>query len=325
MKELISALSKALNVAESELSSALLDGEKIKDGAGKFLDEKFAAHVAKINEEAETKRRTDVENTRGKYTKETAEKFEKAIADAVPGIDKNLKGDDLLKAIPEAIGKIKNITTEPEKIKASDTYMQGIREAEERVKKTYEDQLNAKQQEFETLKSTVEGEKVRAAVLAKAREFEDSLKLRNDIPAETIQALKAASQQMLLSGNKFKILENGEILAIDDKGEARKDAHGHTLKIESLITDAYKTLDGLKVAANPKGDGGAGEGGGAGAGGGSVTIQSLGLTAPKTVADFDQFLTTASGLKDQGKLTPAAYDSVLEEAKKSVQESIEAK
>jgi hypothetical protein len=323
-KELIGALSKALNVAESEVSSTLFDGDKIKDGAGKFIEDKFSAHVAKLNEDAEAKRKRDLEQAEGKFTKQTAEKFEKAISDAIPGIDKTLKGNDLLNAIPEAVKKITNIQTEPDKIKASETFIQGVREAEERVKKDYEGRITEKETALNDLKSNIEKEKVSNAVKAAARKFEDSLTLRTDIPAETIQALKATAQAALLSNNQFKVLENGEIVLIDEKGELRKDAHGHSLKLDSVITDAYKPLDGLKTAAKAKGDGGGGGGAGGGAGD-TVTIESLGLSAPKNMEEYNVFLSSANKLKGEGKLGQSQFNAILGEADKAMLEAVEAK
>lgn len=321
MKEIIGALSKALNVAESELSSALLDGEKVKDGAGAFITTKFSDHITKLNDEAETKRKRDVEQTQGRITKEIAEKFEKAIVDAVPGIDKGLKGEDLLKAVPEAIKKITNIQTEPDKIKASETYMQGIRETEERIKKEYEDKIKAKEDELVGIKSTVEKEKVSFAVLEAARKFENDLKLRTDIPAETIQLLKQTAQAELLNKNKFKVLENGEILAIGDDGQARKDPHGHTLKLENLIAEAYKPLEGLKAAADSKGDGGQG---GSGKPPVTATLQGLGLTSPTTVDGYNLVLDQVAKLKNEGKIDGAGMEAVLKEAEKAVMTAMDA-
>lgn len=325
MKEIIGALSKALNVAESELTSALMDGEgKVKDGAAKFITDKFADHIKGINDAAEEKRKTDLENIKGKTVKETAEKFEKAIRDNLPGIDQALKGDDLLKVIPESISKIRTAQTEPDKIKTSETYITGLRETEEKLKQEYEGKIKTKDEEFLTLKSKVENDKVKTAILEKAREYHATLNLRDDIPATAIQHLIKTAEDGLVNGNKFKVLENGDIILVDDKGEMLKDQHGHSVKLTAKIEEAFKPVLDLTVAGKPRKPNGKGDGDEGGTGGGaSEKLTALGLSLPKNAADYENLMPKLVRAQTEGKLTSDEIAKISNEARESVQKAIE--
>ena len=317
MKGLIRALSKALNVAESELSSTLLDGEKEKDGAEQYLNDKLAARVKELNDAAEEKRKTDVQNTEGRVRKETAEKFEKQLITAIPGLDSALKGDDLLKTIPDAIAKIRTAEDEPTKIRTSKVYQDDLKAQAEKLKGEYEGEIAKKETALTELQKANQQKEVKATVTKLINDEIGKLKMRTDVDKEVINALISAAQQTVLS-NHFKISEKGELDVLDDKGQLATDAHGHFVKAIDVITKAIEPVKKLSVAGEPRKDG---PNPGNDPKDGTASLESLGLTLPKNIDEFSGLIASVNKLVAEKKLTSEGSQKLIQETQKAMLEA----
>lgn len=317
MKEIISALSKALNVAESDLSSGLLDGEKIKDGAEKFLSDKLADHYKKVTTEAKAESKEENENQVKKVRKETAEKFEKVIKTAVTGIDQTLIGDQLLEALPKQITKIATAGAEdPAKILSSEAHIKALKDAEEKIKADYDKRISDKEAELAAIKSASEKKELNERLLAEAAKVTSKLVIRDDVPAEAVATIRKAAEQQLLTGRNYKVLETGDIIIVKEDGSPDKDKHGNLIKLEDVITEAMKPLMAIAKAGEHRGDGGNGGSGGSG----SVTFESLGLTKPKTLQDHQLIINKTVELVNSGKMSKEQQTALVAASKKSVVE-----
>lgn len=263
MKEIISTLSKVLNVAETELTSALMDGEKVKDGAAKFIEDKFASKISAITEEQKQKYDEAKKNIEGKTKKETAELFEKHLREKY-GLPSDKIGEDLLKELDAKVETFKTAKTDPEKVRASETYLQDITELKKQIEAAKEEAAKPFKTELETLKESIQKEKVQSSVLKKVEAEIAKLAIRDDLPKETLEAIINTAKQSVLAGGTYKILENGELIVIDEAGQIKKDSLGNAVSVDSIISTHIKVIP--TKAATDKGSAGGGEGG-KGAGG----------------------------------------------------------
>lgn len=262
MKEILSTLSKVLNVAESELSSALMDGDKVKDGAGKFIEDKFAAKVTAITEEQKQKYEEAKKNIESKTKKETAELFEKNLREKY-GLSSDKIGEDLLKELEAKVETFKTAKTDPEKVRASETYLQDMNELKKQIDAAKEEAAKPFKTELETLKESIQKEKVQGAVLKKVDDEIAKLALRDDLPKETMDAIVSTVKQAVINGGSYKILENGDLIVVDENGHIKKDMHGNPVVVNDIISNHIKVIP--VKASNDKGSAGAGEGGKGGA------------------------------------------------------------
>lgn len=294
MKEIISTLSKVLNVAETELTSALMDGDKVKDGAAKFIEDKFASKISAITEEQKQKYEEAKKNIEGKTKKETAELFEKHLREkyALPG-DKI--GEDLLKELDAKVETFKTAKTDPEKVRASETYLQDITELKKQIDAAKEEAAKPFKTELENLKDSILKEKVQGSVLKKVEAEIAKLAIRDDLPKETMDAIINTAKQSVLAGGTYKILENGEIIVIDESGQIKKDALGNAVSVDSIIGTHIKVIP-TKAAS---GKGSAGGGGNGDPGGKAVWSGPL----PKDQNEMTNMLSEISSEVRSGKKT----------------------
>ena len=308
MKELIGVLAKTLNIGESELSSALLDGDKLKAEAPKFLEDKYAAKFASIKDEEKAKYDEAKKNIEGKVTKETAQKFENALR-AKYGLSSEKQGDELLTELYAKVDSFKNATSEPDKVRASDTYLNDINELKKQIEAQKEEAAKPFKTELETLKSKIATDQINSAVLAKADAFISSLQIRDDLPKETREAIIASAKQNILNGAKYKMLENGEIVVVNDDGTLKKDHLNADVKIDDIIKTAAVIIP-VKAAGDKGSGGNGGNGGGQGGNGGNGGAYNGPM--PKDSAEMTKILhemrTSGKSTKDDIK---AASDAMV--------------
>lgn len=295
MNEILSTLSKVLNVAESELSSALMDGEKVKAGAAKFIEDKFAAKITAITEEQKQKFEEVKKNIEGKTKKETAEMFEKYLREKY-ALPTDKIGEDLLKELDAKVETFKTAKTDPEKVRASETYLQDINELKKQIDAAKEEAAKPFKTELETLKESIQKEKVQGSVLKKVEDEIAKLAMRDDLPKETMDAIINTAKQSVLAGGTYKILENGEIIVVDESGQMKKDALGNPVGLDSIINTHIKVIP--TKAASDKGS--AGSGGAAGKGGGAVVWSG---PLPKDHNEMTKMLSELSSEVRSGKKT----------------------
>jgi hypothetical protein len=316
-KGIISALVKALKADEAELSSALLDDKgNFKAEAGTEIEKRLADHSQKLISDAEDKRKTDVENIQKKTTAEINKKWESAIKSNLSIENKELKGDELIAEIPNAISKVANAATDdPVKIKATPTYIEGVQNAEKAGEARYKTKL----EEVETkLKETVEKhdtEKTNSELLQKGQEFLGGLKLWDNLPKEAVDAMKETAEKKVLEGYKYARI-NGVLTPVDENGHAVKDSHGHTLTVDAIIQNAYAHFTKVTATSQQRGDGSGGNsGGGSGSGKG---LQSLGINLPKTIAEHEAAMQKIGELLQKGTISNDQVASLSKEASDSV-------
>lgn len=315
MKEIIGVLSKTLNVAETELTSALLDGEKFKDGAAKFIEDKFASKITAITEEQKQKYEESKKNIEGKVRKETAEIFEKNLRSKY-GLSADKIGEELLKELEAKVETFKNASNDAEKIRASKTYLEDVNELQKQIAKAKEDGANEFKTKYDELQSSIEKEKRNSIISAKVQEQIDKLQLRDDIPAETMKILIDNAKNAVLNGAAYKVLENGDIIVVDEAGAAKKDHIGNPVKFDDIVANHIKAIP--VKAAGDKGSGG-GAGGSGGAGGGANAYAG---PLPKDMNEMTKMLTEIGGEVRAGKKdlnymksAEAAFTAHLAEAK----------
>lgn len=312
MKEILSTLSKVLNVAESELSSALMDGDKVKDGAGKFIEDKFASKVSAITEEQKQKYEEAKKNLEGKTKKETAELFEKHLREKY-GLSSDKIGEDLLKELDAKVETFKTAKTDPEKVRASETYLQDMNELKKQIDAAKEEAAKPFKTELETLKDSIQKEKVQGAVVKKVDEEIAKLALRDDLPKETMDAIISTVKQAVISGGSYKILENGDLIVVDENGHIKKDMHGNPVVVNDIISNHIKVIP--TKAASDKGSAGGGEGGKGGGVEYKGALPKDSNEMVKMLAEIGQEVRAGKKTLDEMKSAEAAMVAHLSEQK----------
>lgn len=310
MNKVISALSKALNVAESELSSALLDGEKWKDSADAVILEKFTAKITSVKEELKADYEKAKENLLGKTKKETAEQFEKHLREKY-GLPSDLIGQPLLDALDKKVAEFKDAKTDPEKIKSSDVYIQGINDERKRMEAERDKAVAEWKEKYETQQNEILKEKTHSAVRKAAEAHLATLSLRDDLPEETRKAIVETYHNSVLSRAKYKTLENGDVIVVDDTGQMAKDVLGNPITIKSIIESAASIIP--VKASSGKGSPGAGGKGEGGADGAKYTG-----VVPKSMDEYARISRELGAKMRTGEVTKEVYDDFRKQAEEAI-------
>lgn len=251
-KLIVGFVSKTLKLDETAVASELFETEgdvlKVKDSALTFLTLKDADRINLLNTAGTEKFQSGYQ----KAKKEDRAAFEKEIKDKY-GFTTDKIGVEL---IDEIIASKQSAPAEinEELVKKHPAFIS----REKALQKEKDDAVN-------DIKTASQREKSAETFTTKSLGILKSLK-----PVLPSDAMKAENQlnlfKSVLANEKYEVTESGDILLLDEHGNRRQDAHGHSVDFTEYIkakAESYfdfEANDGRSSGGDPKGKG-AGTGG----------------------------------------------------------------
>lgn len=312
MEELIKFAATVLGLQDSEVSQLVKDGDKLKDGAVATLLEKHKAKVASDAEEAKKKSDEKADNFYKKGAKETHEKYMASLAEF--GIDKNLPAEDALKALEAKRKELIEAGGDEAKILKTDVFIRNEKRIREEMGAIHKKEIDALTEQLNKTKSEFETKELRSVMRQKFEEEAGLLTFVDGIAPEQLKFIKDSAFETWFSNNQFKNID-GVWIPVDQNGEAKKNAHGHFMKLEDTIADATKVLP-VKAGVPKKTFGQEPGGAGGGGGGGAYTGK---LQLPKDITEFSNLSNRFRADKASGKITGEDFDAW----NKAAQEALE--
>ena len=246
-------ITKLFNKTDDEVTALLMEGDKIKDGAGDALLALDQARITRIKEGEKAQGQTMFDNGYKKAQKEVLTGFEKTFKEKT-GFESDLTGVDLVLAWGDTQKKVKI-----DDVKLHPEYL------------SLEKRLKAAQDEWEgkvqKLQQEYEAQRKRGAIKERAWKVLNAGEQKPVIPKNPVVA--ANIEKVFMSqfdGFDYQTAADGSDVVIKD-GKRVEDAHGNLITFENFVRGIGEqyyefTKQDDRGNAGNAGSGGVGGGGG---------------------------------------------------------------
>jgi hypothetical protein len=295
----LKALAAALNTSSEDLLKLVKDGEDgYKSDADKILTDKITEHISKMKENLKAQYDESKTNLVNKAVKETSERFEAQLKSKF-GLDGEV--EDVVQAAFEKLQGSQAAKLDDEKVLSHPKYLElqsKLADERQKIKAEVEGEWSKK---YNALQQDIETRELRSVIGQLADDFWSQQQII-DIDDSVKQNWKKEFQERIMRQSKFKKLEDGRVIPVDDEGRALQNDLGHAITTDDILRKSFEGYVPVKQSTDRSSTGGKGGQGG----GGSQYTGAM----PKTAEE-------AAKLINDSSLTVEQRSEVLEYAEKN--------
>lgn len=258
------SLAAALNTSVEDLTSLVKEGEDgYKSDADKIILNKITEHLNAQKDKFKAQYDESKDNLVNKAVKETSERFTSALKSKF-GINGEFdKAEEAVAAAAKKLEELSGADVDEKKVLSHPKYLElqsRLADEVQKVKQSTEEEWSNK---YNGLQQEIESRELRSTISQVADEFWTKQQII-DVPDDVKTNWKKEFQERIIRQAKFKKLEDGRVIPVNEEGRALENDLGHSISTEDIVRKSFEGYVPVKQSSDRTSTGGKGGKGGAG-------------------------------------------------------------